>query len=130
MEKFIKVLGTKRQLSTAYHPQTDGQMERINQEIGMFLRHYMNYQQDDWMNWLAAVEFQYNNKKHAATGKTPFKLNFGRHPWKGNLMVKADIPRVEDFLIRLQKSWEQAIKAMEEMQKNMKKQFNKKRKNP
>ena len=45
-------------------------------------------------------------------------------------MVKADIPRVEDFLIRLQKSWEQAIKAMEEMQKNMKKQFNKKRKNP
>ena len=37
MEEFTKVLGTKRQLSTAYHPQTDGQMKRINQEIGMFL---------------------------------------------------------------------------------------------
>ena len=45
--KFIKVLtkalGMKRQLSMAYHPQTDGQTERINQEIGMFLQHYMNY---------------------------------------------------------------------------------------
>ena len=80
MEEFTRALGTKRQLSTAYHPQTDGQMERINQEIGMFLQHYVNYQQDDWTNWLAAAEFQYNNKRHAATGKTPFELNFGRHP--------------------------------------------------
>ena len=87
MEEFTKTLGTKRQLLTAYHPQTDGQTERINQEIGTFLRHYVNYQQDDWMNWLATVEFQYNDKKHTATGRTPFKLNFGRHPWKRDLMV-------------------------------------------
>ena len=44
------------------------------------------------MNWLAATEFQYNDKKYAAMGKTPFELNFGKHPWKGNLMVKTDIP--------------------------------------
>ncbi len=43
IEEFTKVLGTKRQLSIAYHPQTDGQTERINQEIGIFLQHYMNY---------------------------------------------------------------------------------------
>jgi len=55
MEEFTKALGTKRQLSMAYHLQTDGQMERINQEIEMFLRHYVNYQQDDWTNWLAAA---------------------------------------------------------------------------
>ena len=130
MEKFTKALGTKRQLSTAYHPQTDGQMERINQEIGMFLRHYMNYQQDDWMNWLATVEFQYNDKKHAATGRTPFKLNFGRHSWKGDLMVQMEIPQVEEFMKELQKSWEQATNTMEEAQKKMKKQFDKKRRNP
>jgi len=47
MEELTKALGTKRQLSTAYYPQTDGQMERINQEIGTFLWHYVNYQQDD-----------------------------------------------------------------------------------
>ena len=57
MEEFTKALGTKRQLSTAYHPQTDGQMERINQEIGTFLQYYVNYEQDDWTNWLAAAEF-------------------------------------------------------------------------
>jgi len=51
----------------------------------------VNYQQDDWTNWLAAAEFQYNDKKHAATGKTPFKLNFGRHPWKGDLIVQMEI---------------------------------------
>ena len=57
MEEFTKALGPKKQLSTAYHPQTDGQTERMNQEIGTFLRHYVNYQQDDWTNWLAAAEF-------------------------------------------------------------------------
>ena len=77
-----------------------------------------------------AAEFQHNNKKHAATDRTPFKLNFGRHPWKGDLMVQMGIPRIEDFLIEIQKSWEHATKAMEEAQKNIKKQFDKKRQNP
>ena len=49
MEDLMKALETKQMLSTAYHPQTDGQMEQINQEIGTFLRHYINYQQDNWM---------------------------------------------------------------------------------
>jgi len=120
----------RRQLSTAYHPQTDGQTERINQEIGTFLQYYVNYQQDNWTEWLAVAEFQYNNKKHVATRQTPFKLNFGRHTWKGNLMIQMDIPRVEEFLIELQKSWEQVNKAMEEVQKNMKKQLDKKRRKP
>jgi len=82
------------------------------------------------MDWLAAAEFQYNDKKHAVTGRTPFKLNFGRHSWKGDLMVQIEIPRVEEFLIRLQKSWKQATKAMREAQKMMKRQFDKRRRNP
>ena len=76
----MKALETKRMLSTAYHSQTNGQIERINQEIGTFLRHYINYQQDDWTELIAAAEFQYNNKKHAAIGQTPFVLNFGKYP--------------------------------------------------
>ena len=47
MEEFTKVLGTTRQLLTAYHLQTDGQTEQINQEIGTFSWHYINYQQDN-----------------------------------------------------------------------------------
>ena len=104
IEDFTKVLRTTRQLSMAYHPQTDGQTEWINQEMGTFLWHYINYQQDNWMEWLAAAEFQYNDKRHAATEKTPFELNFWRHPWKSNLMVQTEFPRLEEFLIGLQKS--------------------------
>jgi len=99
----------------AYHSQTDGQMERINQEIGMFLWHYINYQQDNWTDWLATVEFQYNDKKHAAMGRTPFELNFGRHPWKGDLVVQTEIPRVEEFLTGMKKGLKQATKAIEEV---------------
>jgi len=63
-------------------------------------------------------------------GRTPFELNFERHPWKRDLMVQTEIPRVEEFMKELQKSWEQAMNTMEEAQKNMKKQFDKKRRNP
>ena len=104
IEEFTKVLETKRQLLIAYYPQIDGHVERINQEIGTFLWYYMNYQQDNWMDWLAAAEFQYNDKKYMATERTSFKLNFRRHPWKGNLMVQTEIPQVEEFLIGMQKS--------------------------
>ena len=62
-------------------------------------------------------------------GRIPFELNFGRHPWKGDLVVQSEIPRVEEFLAELQKSWEQATKTIEEAQNNMKRQFNKKRQN-
>ena len=77
MEDLIKALKTRRMLLTTYHSQTDGQTEQINQEISTFLQHYVNYQQDNWTEWLAAVEFQYNDKKHMATGQTLFELNFG-----------------------------------------------------
>ena len=80
----------------------------------------MNYQQDNWMEWLAVAEFQYNDKKHAATGKIPFELNFGRHLWKEDLMVQIEIPQVEEFMKNLQKSWKQAKSAIKKLQKNMK----------
>ena len=95
----------------------------------MFLQHYVNYQQDNWTDWLATAEFSYNDKKHTATRRTPFKLNFGRHPWKGDLMVQTGILQVEEFMKHLQKSWEQATHIMKESQKNIKQQFDKKRQN-
>jgi len=91
------------------------------------LQHYVNYQQDNWTDWLAAAEFQYNNKRHVATGRILFELNFRRHPWKSDLVVQSEFPRLEEFLTGLQKSWEQTTKLMKEAQKNIKKQFNKKR---
>ena len=79
MEDLTKVLETKQILSMAYHFQTNSQMERINQEVEVFLWHYFNYQQDDWIEWLSIAEFQYNDKKYIATKHTLFKLNFEKH---------------------------------------------------
>ena len=120
MEELTKALKMKRMLSIVYHPQSDRQTERINQEIEMFLQHYINYQQDDWTEWITAAESHYNNKKHVATRQMSFVLNFGRHPWKRNLEIQTEIPKLEEFLIKLQRSWEEAKKSIEEAQENMK----------
>jgi len=97
-------LGIKRILFTVSYPQKNSQTERINQEVKVFLQHYVNYQQDNWTEWWSIVEFQYNDKRHAATGYTLFKLNFGRHPLKGDLIVKTELPKFENFLKKLQGS--------------------------
>ena len=47
------------------------------------------------MEWLVAVEFQYNDKKYTVTGRTLFELNFGRYPWKGNLVTQTEFLKLE-----------------------------------
>ena len=69
-------------LFIAYYPQIDRQTKSINQEIGIFLQYYINYQLNNWTKWLVMAEFQYNNKKHTVIGRTLFELKFGRHLWK------------------------------------------------
>ncbi|KAJ9529863.1 hypothetical protein QJQ45_022262 [Haematococcus lacustris] len=72
--------GTRLLLSSAYHPQTDGQTERANRTVEDMLRPYVNDHKSDWDQHLAAVEFAYNSSEHAGTGFTPFYLNYGQHP--------------------------------------------------
>src|SRR5882724_4048377 len=74
-----QLLGIKANLSTAYNPETDGQTERVNQILEQYLRLYINYQQDDWVNLLPLAEFMYNNTSHSATMVTPFLVNKGFH---------------------------------------------------
>ena len=73
-------LGTKLSMSTAFHPQTDGQTERMNRTLEEMLRIHATYKQDTWDEYLPAAEFAYNNSKQASTGFTPFELDTGRHP--------------------------------------------------
>ena len=67
-------------MSTAYHPQTDGQTERVNQELEQYLRCYTSQVQDDWAKYVSLAEFAYNNRKHSATEKSPFEIILGYHP--------------------------------------------------
>jgi len=73
-------LGIERSMSTAYHPQTDGQTERINQVIESYLRSYCNYKQNDGASMLAMAEYAYNNSKHSSTKISPFYANYGFEP--------------------------------------------------
>ena len=75
-----KLLHIKRKLSTAFHPQTDGQTERVNQTLETYLRTFINYDQDDWFQMLPLAEFAYNNSYTTATKSTPFYANYGFHP--------------------------------------------------
>ena len=79
-KSFCKRLGIKCKLSTAFHPETDGQTERANQDIEKQLRIYCNYMQDDWVKLLPMAEFADNNAVSAGTGMTPFFVNKGFHP--------------------------------------------------
>jgi hypothetical protein len=79
-ESLCKLLGIKRKMSTAYHPQTDGQTERTNQVLEGYLRNFVNYDQDDWYQLLPLAEFAYNNSATNAHGMSPFFANYGYHP--------------------------------------------------
>lgn len=79
-EEACKLLGTKLARSTAFHPQTDGQTERVNRILETYLRHYVSTSHSDWDVLLAGAQFAYNNAWQESVGNTPFYLNRGRHP--------------------------------------------------
>jgi hypothetical protein len=88
-QAIMNALGVTQNLSTAFHPQTDGQTERTNATLEQYLRCYINYQQDDWVHLLPLAEFCYNNTVHASTNQTPFFALHGYHP-----RFNVQVPRV------------------------------------
>jgi hypothetical protein len=76
-------LGIQSLLSTAYHPETDGQTERANSFLEQYLRGQVSYLQDDWARWLPLAEFAVNNANNESTHTTPFFANYGFHPRLG-----------------------------------------------
>ena len=79
MRGLSEILRIKIAASTAYHPQTDSQTERVNQEVEQFLCLFVSQRQDDWFDWLSIAEFTYNDRVHASTQATPFMLDTGQH---------------------------------------------------
>jgi hypothetical protein len=75
--EFFKLCGVQQVASTAFHPQTDGQTERVNGVLEDYLRHFVNEYQNDWDGYLSFAEFAYNNAIQDSTGQSPFKLNYG-----------------------------------------------------
>jgi transposase InsO family protein len=78
--KLLKLLGIKLNLTTAYHPQTDGATERVNQEIEAYLLIYCSAHPTEWKNSLSMLEFTHNNRWHANWTHTSFELMNGKAP--------------------------------------------------
>lgn len=127
-KEFLGGVGAKRALSTTAHPQTDGQTERVNQWLDEYLRMYVNYQQDDWVNMLPVAEFAYNNAQHTTTTVSPFYATYGYHP---RFSVLSNEPgKAEDYLDELHRVSERIGKFISEGQERQARYYNAKRKRP
>ncbi|GKD61128.1 putative nucleotidyltransferase, ribonuclease H, partial [Tanacetum coccineum] len=73
--------------STSFHPQTDGQTERVNALLELYLRHYVSANQHDWAKLLDVAQFSYNMQHSEATGKSPFELVMGCQPLTPNALA-------------------------------------------
>ncbi|MBW0490028.1 hypothetical protein O181_029743 [Austropuccinia psidii MF-1] len=85
-------LKISRDLSTAYHPETDGQKERVNQILEQYLWMYVSYHQDYWNTWLPLAEFANNNSDHSSTKQSPFPTVYGRDPQFDSAHITQDTP--------------------------------------
>jgi transposase InsO family protein len=99
----MRALGITRNLSTAFHPKTDGQMARVNAIMEQYLWAYCNYQQDNWKQLLPITEFCYNNTQSETTRVTPFYANYGYYPrFEPDLgSVSAEAPEISEYVTAL-----------------------------
>jgi len=122
----MKALGTKLAMSSSWHPQTDGQTERLNRILEVALRLYAAKSGVDWAEWLPLVEAHYNSSRHESTGKTPFEMN--GTVWTDAMTLALQSPitahvralGAEQLLEGLKTAWEDARMCMLAMREKMK----------
>jgi len=127
--ELYQLLGIKLAATTAYHPQGDGQMEQVNQELEQYLQLFTNQRQDDLVGLLPFAEFQYNNQVHSSTQHPPFLLDTGHVPRMG---FEPDQPRsrvesVNEFKDWMKDTLEEAKVALAKSKDNMALYYNRKR---
>jgi transposase InsO family protein len=116
--ELCKLLGIQQNISTAYHPHTDGQSERSNQWLEQYLRFWVNERQDDWAQYLPLAEFAHNNWTNKSTRESPFQVLMGYHPradWAG---MPSAIPRVTTHLEQYNEARRKAQELMRHAQQS------------
>jgi hypothetical protein len=114
-QSLFHTMGTCLAMSTAYHPQTDGQTERANCTLEDMLHAFVNYHQDDWDSLLSAAEFMCNNAPNTSTQMTPFWLCYGQDPSDPYSQITTfpnSIPVAADFHCQHQNAIKQAKDAL------------------
>jgi len=128
MRELNRMLGIKSKLSTVFHPQTDGQTERVNQELEQYLRMFIDHRQEQWPDWLGMAEFAYNNKTYSSTKVLPFKANYRQNPRMGfEMRRKGKYKGMEKFVTKMKEIQEEAKAVLGKVQEEMKKYADRKR---
>ena len=102
--------------STAYHPQTGGQTERMNQVLEDYLQHFCSYYQDNWDKILDMAEFSINNLNSGSLGVSPFFFTYGHHPKFKILTESSGCCNLDTFICKLQETQETAIECLMQTQ--------------
>jgi hypothetical protein len=128
MREVSRLLGIELAHSTAYHPQTDGQTERVNQEIEQYIRLFVNHHQDDWDELIPMCEFSYNNHVHSSTKHTPFFLDTGRHPRMGfEPQLTSEVESAMEFRDHMKNTLEEATAALTKAKEDYALYYNRRR---
>ena len=128
-KKLNSMLEIGIKLLIAFYPQTNGQMERMNQELEQYLRFFVDHRQKDWPEWLVTAEFVINNKAYLTTKVSPFMINYSRELRMGvNLRRKGKMEKVMEFAERMWKIQEEAGAVLTKAQEEMKRQTDRGRK--
>ena len=116
-----RMLGIKTKLSTAFYPQTNGQTERMNQELEQYLWFFIENRQKEWPEWLAAAEFAINNKVHMVTKVLPFMKNYRKEMrMGGDIRRKGKVESATEFVKRMKKVHIEAEVVLKKTQEEMK----------
>jgi transposase InsO family protein len=102
-KELCRLLSIQQNISTAYHPQTDGQSERNNQWVETYLQFFVNHQQNNWAEYLPLTEFAHNNWRSETTRESPFFLLMGYHPRADWHRVISDLPLALTCLDQIKK---------------------------
>ncbi len=115
-------LGIQHKMSSAYHPQTNGQTERINRVVAEMLRSYVSAEHmNDWDEWLPLTEFAINNSWQRSIGCTPFFMMYGEHPLTpADLDVHSRVPAAVKTAGDIQRTVKLAKRQWAEAQQRMK----------
>ena len=116
-------------MSTAYHPATDGQTERVNQQVECYLRSFIGAHPKQWSKWLAMCEFWYNTNWHSAVGKTPFEILYGHTPRYFGISAGDTVaaPDIQQWLLERQTVLDSVTQHLHRAQQRMKAQGDKHR---
>jgi len=121
-KELCHLLDIHQNISTAYHPQTDGASERANQSLKQYLRMFCGTQQNNWHAWLPIAQYTKNSWPSATTKKAPFDLLVGYTPCVHQPTRSTDIPTLEKCLTNIKEAREAAQEAQHKVQDNWIKQ--------